>query len=799
MRNFSAVCCLLLPLWTALAQPAVTNRADSLREALRLTSPDTSRVHLLLALGDVYVARKEERADDLNSALLLCRQADALSRSLHYPRGQGMSYLLTARVYRKKKDVERGKFYTRQAIEWLTRHGSLHDQAEAYIEQATYYVVSEAGLRDAIQLNEKIVSLLRRSGDTLLLADELVHRGDLYQMQSKNAESLRLLGQALALYQALGHTQLQHVYDRLGFVAGKTGDYEAAVEYGLLAVRTAETAGDSARLGDIYNYLGYTYTQLNQPEKALHYYQKSLGVARKQDHRYTIILLANTISAIIDVYTGTGQAFSGKEATGMHEAVAHLQKVIDRRPADMEDVDCQVAVGRCMVGFYGRLQRRYDRAQPYCKQLEDLLNANLGNDYKVFIHGFLIPFYLVSGKHRQAQVLLAKNERICRATANTKQLSINHLWWFQLDSARGSYPSAIRHYQQYKALNDSLITERTREKTSLLEVQYETREKEHKIVALRQQSQLRENDLQRAHITRNYIIAGAVMLALLLGVIYNRYRLKRRSNELLEARQQKLLAQHEELQAQQEELQAQQKEIHQKNADLSQLLGEKDVLLRQQDRLLEEKERLLKEIHHRVKNNLQVVISLLNSQAASLEDQAALSAIQESQHRVQAMALIHQKLYQAEGVARIPMAAYIEEVVAYLSDSYNLSQPIAFHLSVDEIELDVAQAVPLGLIINEVITNAFKYAFPGGRAGMVSLSLHRRAEAACELTIADDGVGLPANYDPSRSRSLGMTLLHGFSGQLGGELTIASPPGLRIGLLFDEEPLGLDHAAAQYA
>jgi tetratricopeptide (TPR) repeat protein len=455
-------------------------------------------VHLLLALGDVYVARKEERADDLNSALLLCRQADALSRSLHYPRGQGMSYLLTARVYRKKKDVERGKFYTRQAIEWLTRHGSLHDQAEAYIEQATYYVVSEAGLRDAIQLNEKIVSLLRRSGDTLLLADELVHRGDLYQMQSKNAESLRLLRQALALYQALGHTQLQHVYDRLGFVAGKTGDYEAAVEYGLLAVRTAETAGDSARLGDIYNYLGYTYTQLNQPEKALHYYQKSLGVARKQDHRYTIILLANTISAIIDVYTGTGQAFSGKEATGMHEAVAHLQKVIDRRPADMEDVDCQVAVGRCMVGFYGRLQRRYDRAQPYCKQLEDLLNANLGNDYKVFIHGFLIPFYLVSGKHRQAQVLLAKNERICRATANTKQLSINHLWWFQLDSARGSYPSAIRHYQQYKALNDSLITERTREKTSLLEVQYETREKEHKIVALRQESQLRENDLQRA-------------------------------------------------------------------------------------------------------------------------------------------------------------------------------------------------------------------------------------------------------------------------------------------------------------
>jgi two-component system, sensor histidine kinase PdtaS len=203
--------------------------------------------------------------------------------------------------------------------------------------------------------------------------------------------------------------------------------------------------------------------------------------------------------------------------------------------------------------------------------------------------------------------------------------------------------------------------------------------------------------------------------------------------------------------------------------------------------LLTEKEWLLKEIHHRVKNNLQVVMSLLNSQASSLHDKAALAAIQESQHRVQAMALIHQKLYQAQSVARIHMTSYIHDVAAYLQESYNLPQLIRFNLSVEPIQLDVTLAVPLGLIINEATTNALKYAFPNGRSGRISIKLHRLEDAIYQLIIQDDGVGLPEGFDPSQSRTLGMTLIHGFCGQLAGELTITSVSGVRISLVFAEE------------
>jgi two-component sensor histidine kinase len=181
-------------------------------------------------------------------------------------------------------------------------------------------------------------------------------------------------------------------------------------------------------------------------------------------------------------------------------------------------------------------------------------------------------------------------------------------------------------------------------------------------------------------------------------------------------------------------------------------------------------------------------MSLLSAQAAGLQDQAALSAIQESQHRVHTMALLHQQLYQGEQVARIPMQAYLQELVSYLREAYERPQ-IRFELQVEALELDVAVAVPLGLIVNEALTNALKYAFPDGRSGTIRVELHGLGEGTYVLSVADDGVGLPAGMDPKRRRSLGMTLIEGFSRQLGGELTFTSPPGVRLCLIFADLPL----------
>ncbi|WP_460547276.1 sensor histidine kinase [Hymenobacter daeguensis] len=332
-----------------------------------------------------------------------------------------------------------------------------------------------------------------------------------------------------------------------------------------------------------------------------------------------------------------------------------------------------------------------------------------------------------------------------------------HLLLFQADSAQGNLPAAIAHYKHYKTLTDSIFSEKNGKQMAVLRIQNETDKREQRIALLTKQSQAQQANLARQQTQRNAVLACAVLLALLLGVSYNRYRIKQRSNQLLEA---------------------QQREIDHKNHSLEQVLGEKEGLL-------VEKEWMLKEIHHRVKNNLQIVNELLASQTDHLRDAHTLAIIRESQNRIQAMALIHQKLYQAQNIARVNMPEYIQEIVEHLVTSFDQEDLVHTCLEVSAVELEVALATPLGLIINEVITNSLKYAFPDGRAGSLTVGLTEVGPARYRLLLADDGIGLPAGLDMAGSRTLGMTMLRGLSEQLMATLTFEPGPGVRIRLEFE--------------
>jgi two-component sensor histidine kinase len=180
---------------------------------------------------------------------------------------------------------------------------------------------------------------------------------------------------------------------------------------------------------------------------------------------------------------------------------------------------------------------------------------------------------------------------------------------------------------------------------------------------------------------------------------------------------------------------------------------------------------------------MQIVMSLLNTQSAYLESDA-LTAIKNSQHRIQAMSLIHQKLYQADNVAFINMPSYIRELAGFLRESYDSGRDIQCNLDLEEIDLDVSQAVPVGLILNEAITNVIKYAFPGGQRGAIDIVMKRESGSRIMLSISDNGVGLPAGSDPGKKHSFGMNLIRGLAGQLGGTISIASDKGLCILIEF---------------
>jgi two-component sensor histidine kinase len=208
-----------------------------------------------------------------------------------------------------------------------------------------------------------------------------------------------------------------------------------------------------------------------------------------------------------------------------------------------------------------------------------------------------------------------------------------------------------------------------------------------------------------------------------------------------------------------------------------------------------EKEWLLKEIHHRVKNNLQIVISLLNTQSQYLDNEDAIAAIRNSQHRMYAMSLIHQRLYQTENLGKIDMNWYIAELMKYMKESFETDGKISFRIDNDTISLDVVQAVPLGLILNEAVSNSIKYAFPNGRKGTIGVSLKSDVGNCCQLSICDDGVGFKDKNTINESQSLGMSLMRGLANQLDGEFCLTSnDTGVAITIAFQCRSLGAENS-----
>lgn len=308
----------------------------------------------------------------------------------------------------------------------------------------------------------------------------------------------------------------------------------------------------------------------------------------------------------------------------------------------------------------------------------------------------------------------------------------------------GAYRDAYERQEMAVGLRDSILNEQRSAQIAEMQAKYESGLKDAQLAE--NQAQLR----QRAVVIR--AVAGGALLLLVAALFaFRAYRVKKRTSEQLAA----------------------------KNAII--------------DAQLKEKELLVREIHHRVKNNLQVVSSLLDLQSRRITDQQAQEAMASSRHRVHSMALIHQDLYRDDDLMGIAMPGYVDKLVGSLSTGLRVDgDRIRVFADVEPISLDVDTAIPIGLILNELITNAFKYAFHDGRTGEVRITLKRVGEKLL-LEVRDDGVG----YDPtakrgSESTNFGMEMVRSFARKLRAEWSIANDGGTVARLLMERYTLSTD-------
>ncbi|MEJ8819474.1 tetratricopeptide repeat-containing sensor histidine kinase [Lacibacter sp. H407] len=578
---------------------------------------------------------------------------------------------------------------------------------------------------------------------------------DIYRSENKLELSLNVLFEALKIYQDAGYTNLHYTYDLIGTVYRHMGNYGEALKYGFLTLKLAEERKDTVDIALFYLRIAEIYKGLNQYDEAIQFAQISLQKVSAAENNYAFLRsAASNIAGLLTI--------SGKP----NEALRFYENTISTRPAKFGSIEYYID-GRTLGDIYFSL-KKYEKAENHYLHmlaLKEKMYNNEYNDYfKLASYIKMADFYISQSRFKEANKYVSKasQQKTLKSMANRSAI---HLQQYKIDSASANYLAAINHYQLYKTLNDSIFNEKKINQVASLQIQYETEKKEKDIIHLIDKNKQQQIKLRERLFERNMLIAGAIMLALLLWLSINRYLIKQKSNR---------------------QLLSQQEIIKSKNEILNSLIREKEDLLQLKDKLIAEKEWLIKEVHHRVKNNLQMVCTLLYTQANYLTDEKALAAINEGQQRIQAISLIHQKLYQSDNLQLVNMKSYVHELVDYLKDSFTISKDIEFNLLIDSIELDISRSIPVGLILNEAITNSLKYAFQNGKRKIISIQLQRKHGHKITLLIKDNGKGLPDNYNPLYSNTLGINMMQGLSKQINADFSMSSENGTVIIMEFEE-------------
>lgn len=509
------------------------------------------------------------------------------------------------------------------------------------------------------------------------------------------------------------------------------GKFGEPLRYVYQTIKTAEITRDSLAWSYFYTSLALLYDSEGRNEDAFEIAKKSVNrfVADRNTSVYNIL---NTVADYM------GQNGRAKEALSLTQDVAN-------KVGFPENFSEQFFYHYVFSNCYLNLEMP-DLAEMHIKKL-DSLEAKAavfrGPMRQSAIDIQFAYLFVLRKQYQKARAFFEKHATSPSLGVAPLSNKLNtYRWLILVDSALGDNAAAVSHYKKYTELLDSNFKVTKIRQAEELQVMYQIQEKENEIASLTLQAKLEKANSDQAVLVKNLTFAGIFAVVIIAGLLYRQSRLRRKSNTI----------------------------ITRKNEQLQDLLADKEWLLR--------------EIHHRVKNNLQIVMSLLNSQSVYIDNANALAAIRDSQRRMHAMALIHQKLYQSENNSSISMPGYINDLVNYVHDGLDREQNISFEQTIGPLDLDVSQAIPLGLIINESIVNAIKYAFPDGRKGIVSISLQHEGADHLLLKISDNGIGLPAGLDIKGHNSLGLDLMQGLTKQLNGHFNIESDKGLHVTVRF---------------
>ena len=578
------------------------------------------------------------------------------------------------------------------------------------------------------QANE--VLLAEPEIDSVMLSSVLIATGIVYSRQSDYPKALEYYKKAEAIYIALDNQQyLQYVYNNMSGAHLSRGDYPRAIEYLQRVLRIAEKFNHKLLIMTAEANMGTAYIMQKGFDKALPHLERAKTLAEEMGNRDQVARVTKNMGS---AYEALGDTVKAMQA---YASSLDVRKAIGDRTGTSSS---HQAMGNLLLekGDLAQAEEHLRDAQKISEEVGD----PKGHSQNLAILGKL---FNRKKQFRQAEKYCRKGLALVEELGLLEQMRDNCECLVQAYEGLGDYRQLVKYQQQFMEVRDSLLNEEKIQELTRLEMQYDF-DKEKELLALEQKQKEDQlnSDIERQSLLRNFLIGGLMLGGMIILILWRAYNINQQKNHTL-ARQKNTI-----------------------------------------QRALDDKETLLKEIHHRVKNNLQVVASLLSLQSRTIEDPKALDAIEEGRNRVKAMALIHQNLYQEENLIGVNLSEYIEKLTENLVYSYKVNtEQVHIKRDVAPITLDVDILIPLGLILNELISNSLKYAFPDRNEGEIEVKIAEQ-EAGLQIQISDNGIGLPQGFEPGKTKSMGFKLVQSFVRKMNAQFEVLSQNGTHIHILL---------------
>lgn len=595
----------------------------------------------------------------------------------------------------------------------------------AYVLDELSYEWFTQSLDSSLYYGQKGYTLFKQIDDPKGLSQSVTSIAVAYHYMNEWDSAQYYYEKALTIRQESKDTaKTASSFNNLGVMHMDRENYDKATEYYIEAMKIHEVNKDSLRLMITKSNLGLIFKKQGNYDKAIANYNEV------RDYFGRVKRYSSVETALLNlgsIYNTMGQYKRGAEYN------LELLKLAEKRSSTRNLAKSYVNLGNSYQGM-GKLDSGIyyvEKALTFFEERKDTMN--IANSLLS-----IAQFHLEKGNYQEAITNSKRLNNLNRFLGN-KELGIENQMILSSTYAKkndfeNAYKSLMGAYEQ----KDSLLTSSLNETITDLTVKYESEQKERENSELRIEKQQADLAMQRSDNQRNIFIFIAGIFIVSAILLYLLLRTKSKSNRII-------------------------------------------------SKSLDEKDTLLKEIHHRVKNNLQVISSLLSLQSRYIEDENAKEAVNEGQNRVKSMALIHQKLYQHDNLTGVEALDYIQNLTSTLSTAYGIDkEQIDIKYHVDDLNVDVDTIIPIGLILNELISNSFKYAFPDDRKGELNIAFKEVADQL-QLTVKDDGVG--AEEDINSSDSFGMRMIRSLSRKLEADVNFDFSNGTEASLIISRYKL----------